>query len=73
MLCADGCVLDTVISAVAAALSDVRLPLVRLDHKVDDESPIERNQIHILAEVCCFVLCFVSFGFTMYGFIKSKK
>ncbi|VDL85685.1 unnamed protein product, partial [Nippostrongylus brasiliensis] len=39
------------VCAASAALADVRLPTVKLDHAKEDESPIQQQEISVLDEV----------------------
>uniref|UniRef100_A0A1I7XS03 Ribosomal RNA-processing protein 43 n=1 Tax=Heterorhabditis bacteriophora TaxID=37862 RepID=A0A1I7XS03_HETBA len=50
ILNSDGCILDAVIGAVVAALSDVRLPWIEVSHLQNDEAPFEKNDIKILEQ-----------------------
>ncbi|CAB3404142.1 unnamed protein product [Caenorhabditis bovis] len=45
ILSLDGSILDAVVCAIIAALKDTRLPNIRLNHAIEDESPIEKTQI----------------------------
>lgn len=54
ILNADGPISDAVVCAASAALYDVRLPAVRVTHALEDESPIQREEISILEVVRCW-------------------
>ncbi|CAD6188458.1 unnamed protein product [Caenorhabditis auriculariae] len=47
IMSADGCLMDAIICSVVTALRNVKLPLIRLNHLLEDESSIEKNQILI--------------------------
>ncbi|CAJ0597359.1 unnamed protein product [Cylicocyclus nassatus] len=73
ILNSDGCVPDAVVCATSAALSNVRLPAVKLIHAKDDESPIQREEITVLEEKAPLDLASFPVAVTFYVFRSAKQ
>lgn len=73
ILNADGPISDAVVCAASAALYDVRLPAVRVTHALEDESPIQREEISILEVKSPLVLGATPVAVTFHVFQGAKQ
>ncbi|KAL6725481.1 hypothetical protein Aduo_007531 [Ancylostoma duodenale] len=73
ILNSDGFVPDAVVCASSAALSNVRLPKVKLAHAKEDESPIQREEITVSKETLPLDLTTFPVALTFYLFRNSKQ
>ncbi|VDL83315.1 unnamed protein product [Nippostrongylus brasiliensis] len=73
ILNSDGPILDAIVCAASAALADVRLPTVKLDHAKEDESPIQQEEISVLDEVSPLRLAASPVAITFFVFQSASK